>query len=540
MSKICPAAETDMYEPYDPFNSALTSIRVNSGYIVQNHQNTSAHTAESEEQYLTSSSSLSNSQIFDINQHNVKKSQNSQQDVHNNQTNTSHVKTNTDQHAEPKREWWEPVIPLALPVVEASKQVGNPELEIRLGNIGRNGDFMSGVTKEWFLHHIQKMESVQDVWTSVSSWTQMEEYIFNDGIRVRRVPQGLSVFLRKASIKHYDIPLKGSQYDLRLMLKSESPAQLKCGKPLWVRFKERKSFTYKHTFVYDFTKVWEGETIKQAQTASPKYEIEIECLNNSLDNEYITKSLLLKCSDLLEPPPYAKTPQLRTQRFHNNDYQNYGRFNRGHNGRNYNRNNGRHPYHDTYNNKQQQVYDRPYTNQSYSSHHSNNRSYNNHSNNHSHNNRSYNHHSHNHPPVNNQQIVEDIQVFGKFGMDDFVQVLGNEIKNTKTQAQKRPKSRKSEDLIADATAIPSHQSEVQIQKQAQQPWIPILQNAAVQTIQVQNTMQTVAVQTSQPVTPIQPITTTPIQNIAVHSNVPRASINRNILANMGRLQIPSK
>jgi hypothetical protein len=250
-----------MDEQYDPYNSALTATRVNSDYHVEN----------TVDEYLTSTVTP---QLHD---------------------------------REDDNQWWKNILPFTVPVVDAAKSVRNPELEIRLGKLSYN-DFSSGVDKAWFMFHLSRMESVKDVWTNIPTWSQMEEFIFDDGVRVRRKPQGVSHFIRKASIKHYDIRLKDTHYDLRMMLKSESPAHLKCGKYNWVRFKERKSFIYKGMVMYDFTKVWEAKTIDRALCSVPKYEIEIECINLSLDREYIAKNLLVKCADLLISPPNFTLP----------------------------------------------------------------------------------------------------------------------------------------------------------------------------------------------------------------------------------------
>lgn len=89
------------------------------------------------------------------------------------------------------------------------------------------------------------------------------------------------------------------------------PTQIKYGNPEWIRFKERKTFRYK-TFIYDFTKVWEGRTEVSAKNSIPKYEIEIECHDLNQDSSYLSKSFLLKAQDLLLPVPKPQPHPMAT------------------------------------------------------------------------------------------------------------------------------------------------------------------------------------------------------------------------------------
>lgn len=89
-----------------------------------------------------------------------------------------------------------------------------------------------------------------------------------------------------------------SNYDLRFILKSETPYTLSSGIPTWVRLRKRTSFRYKQ-FSYDFSIVKEGPNVSQAQLAPPRHEIEIECINLLGDPSYLAKSLTMKAADLL-------------------------------------------------------------------------------------------------------------------------------------------------------------------------------------------------------------------------------------------------
>jgi hypothetical protein len=479
MSKVYPAAP-NLYEPYDPFNSALVPNGAKSAQSEENQTHKTEEDAEAGEQYLTSKRIIQRSL-----------------------THTSIAPPVKPHYTQNK--WWEPILPFILPVVDVAKQVRNPELEIRLGTANESGEFVSGVSKHWFLHHIGKMESADvSTWTSVPEWTLIEEYVFQDGIRVRRSPRGLSVFIRKVSIKHYDVPLRGAQYDLRLMLKSESPAQLKCGEPLWVRFKERKSFTYKNSVTYDFTKVWEGRCIAEAQRSIPKYEIEIECINVSLDREYIAKSLLLKCSDLLTPPPHQQLePRREPPIHHNNRNQHYN--NRNQRGRG-----GYHKYQRNDNHRP-----RPYPRQDQPE-----------------------------KPTFNSNPMEFFSEFEQ-AIDANVREQSTYKRPTRTPPQQQTDPKLEHTQPQSVTQPPTQQS-------TDQPWVPppgLVQGIATLFSQVfptqtppqvppsqQPQVQTQPPVQTQPQAQVQP----PVQIQPVQTVRPPVRINRNVLATLGRLNIPNK
>jgi hypothetical protein len=48
-----------------------------------------------------------------------------------------------------KEEWWKPIIEKIVPIVELSKTIIYPELEVRLGKFGKYGEFRNGVKRDW-------------------------------------------------------------------------------------------------------------------------------------------------------------------------------------------------------------------------------------------------------------------------------------------------------------------------------------------------------------------------------------------------------
>lgn len=231
-------------------------------------------------------------------------------------------------------DWWLAVIPLLEPITIRAQSTHNSELEIRLGKFimpritsktfdRRNRfysqeltrdftEFQNGVSKEWFEGHLSRFEK-SNHWTNQPKWNRIEEFVYRDQVRMRREPGGYASFIKKSiHIRNFDIPLSGSRSDLRVSLKTETPTQIRCGVPDWIRFKERISFLHKNTFQYDFTIVWEGKTIQEALNSKPCYEIEVECTNLSQNSRYLTESMLLKSKDLLAFPVWNE-PKTKRQ-----------------------------------------------------------------------------------------------------------------------------------------------------------------------------------------------------------------------------------
>jgi hypothetical protein len=198
--------------------------------------------------------------------------------------------------------WWTypPLFNGALDVVNESKTLYRSEIEVRLGKFAHDGTFVSGVSEQFFFDKIQMLASAP-VGTFVESyqWARMVEYIYPDDARIRVPENEFARFMKKSTVRNFNVPLDGAPYDFRVSLKTEHDAQIAPAIPEMVRIKERKSFNYRNIMVYDFTKVWSGRHVRDAMGQPPLYEIEIECLDQRPDPDYITKSLFMKVTDLL-------------------------------------------------------------------------------------------------------------------------------------------------------------------------------------------------------------------------------------------------
>ena len=219
---------------------------------------------------------------------------------------------------------WNGIVHQIEELVELSQNTINAELEVHIGRLEKQDKkrFRSGVSLVWFEEQLKKMESF-DKWDHYSKdWERIEEYIFDRDIRLRRNPDGMGTFMKKTLIKGIDIRMDDAKYDLRIVLKSENDSHINYGRPNYYRFKERKTFTHKN-FTYFFTKIWEGKSLNQVCSRTPKYEIELECTKMSTNIAYITKSMLIKCKDLIGQAHYnAPLYQPPTNSYNrSNDYQ---------------------------------------------------------------------------------------------------------------------------------------------------------------------------------------------------------------------------
>jgi len=182
-------------------------------------------------------------------------------------------------------------------LVDLSRNTINAELEVHIGRL-ENKKFISGVSKNWFDQQLLKLESFSGWEDHDKEWNLIEEYIFDKDIRLRRNPDGVGTFMKKTLIKGIDIKMDDAIYDLRIVLKSENNAHINYGEPNYLRFKERKTFTHKN-FTYFFSKIWEGKNLDQICKKQPKYEIELECTKMIDDSKYLTKSMIIKCKDII-------------------------------------------------------------------------------------------------------------------------------------------------------------------------------------------------------------------------------------------------
>lgn len=199
-------------------------------------------------------------------------------------------------------------------LLRLSQYTINAELEVHIGrkkkrepntsNTFRNNAvsgsvFCSGVSLSWFEDQLKKRESFREWEQCSKDWEKIEEYVFDNDVRLRRIhPNGIATFMKKTTIKGLDISIPDAKYDLRFVLKSENDAHFNYGNPVYYRFKERKYFKHGN-FTYFFTKVWEGKTMEHVLENAPKYEIEIEGNQMANDFHLLAHSMMSKCRDLI-------------------------------------------------------------------------------------------------------------------------------------------------------------------------------------------------------------------------------------------------
>lgn len=210
-------------------------------------------------------------------------------------------------------------------MVQEARSTLYMELEVRLGRLDPSGRrFDPGVTRETFEKQLERCEGSPHLRPVVGldgvAWSESTDFFLEcdasagagsgSVVRASKDERGLSVFVRKETKSQYDCRVgSSSQYDLRVSLKSEVPAQAVAGRTTLVRYKSRRSFLYRDTFRYDFTYVWQGDSLERARASPPRHEIEVECLHvryNKSDGRpascsYVARSLLMKAADMLAP-----------------------------------------------------------------------------------------------------------------------------------------------------------------------------------------------------------------------------------------------
>lgn len=110
--------------------------------------------------------------------------------------------------------WWKPLVSQIQPLVGMAKTIRYPEIEVRLGKFRTDSnqrcEFTSGVQRDWFLYHLQRLES-SNVWNNQPFWDRTFEFVFRDEIRARGSVCGLTTFIRKDTVKGFDSPLVGKK-----------------------------------------------------------------------------------------------------------------------------------------------------------------------------------------------------------------------------------------------------------------------------------------------------------------------------------------
>lgn len=206
------------------------------------------------------------------------------------------------------------------------KNKKNIEFEARMGIIDvSSGKFSPGCSKEDMENLLGKFERAQCGTFEVSGWEESCDTFFHaPGIssQVRATSWGDSekisyncVNVVKTCISKIDTVSKQTpSLSWRIVLNIEQQLLTEnlptFVKPLYVRIKQRRSFTYMNpdktvSWRYDLTLTWSGKNKHEAEksqiTNEPKYEFEIELVyaHDDVSIDYLTESMLLKMCDHL-------------------------------------------------------------------------------------------------------------------------------------------------------------------------------------------------------------------------------------------------
>lgn len=188
------------------------------------------------------------------------------------------------------------------------------ELETRLGTISANGRFTPSVSREFFMHWLEKLESYHE-WNTVNDWAESMDVIWaNDvrGTKTMDLNESRMTFQKKKLIRNMTFLCKERPYSIRMSLKTEIPVE---GIPQQdsklIRIKRRKEFNYKNIVMYSFTVISEAkDKIRAIKNGRKSYEIEFELMNmdncRRRDASYLVATLLEKPIDFLgRTVPYS-------------------------------------------------------------------------------------------------------------------------------------------------------------------------------------------------------------------------------------------
>jgi hypothetical protein len=156
------------------------------------------------------------------------------------------------------------------------------EAEIRLGKAS-DASFNASIDESDFQHLLSFLQQFSQ-WKRQTPFERSIDYFFK--WRNRTIRSSVTTVHNQLKVDHVykettdSVLIKLSDIDVRISLKEEVhvhelPTFVNTD---FVRIKERKSF-YFNQWRYDFTKVWQGKSVSEAeQLSTPRYEVEVECL----------------------------------------------------------------------------------------------------------------------------------------------------------------------------------------------------------------------------------------------------------------------
>lgn len=173
-------------------------------------------------------------------------------------------------------------------LIQKYKSVKNIEIEIRLGII-EDSKFNSGLNSEDFYNKIkERLDSCQE-------WTKIEKINYKEKINgnIKKIDNS---FICKKKLETIDFNFKGTPYDFRISICSETPIEVNKFDPILIRNKYRTSYYYKEC-KFDLTKVeteYNNEIVENEE-----FEIELLNLNSITSDLYRAHSALLKIYDII-------------------------------------------------------------------------------------------------------------------------------------------------------------------------------------------------------------------------------------------------
>lgn len=173
-------------------------------------------------------------------------------------------------------------------LIQKYKSVKNIEIEIRIGII-EDSKFNSGLNSEDFYNKIkERLDSSQ-------KWTKIEKINYKEKIN-GNIKKIYNSFICKKKLETIDFNFKGTPYDFRISICSETPIEVNNFNPILIRNKDRISYYYKEC-KFDLTKVeteYNNEIVENEE-----FEIELLNLNSSTSDLYRAHSALLKIYDII-------------------------------------------------------------------------------------------------------------------------------------------------------------------------------------------------------------------------------------------------
>lgn len=181
----------------------------------------------------------------------------------------------------------EPAIKVLEKLIEKYKKVPNIEIEIKLGRI--DDKFMTGIHSEIFYN---KIKTTLD---SYSGWDSINHENIVDYIKDSYRKNGDTI-IHKKKLESATFNFKGTPYDFRISVSTETPCNLNSFKHSLIRRKNRTSYVYKECKL-ELTKVEEENNDEIVE--NEEFEVELIKLNSNTSDLYRAHSAILKIRDII-------------------------------------------------------------------------------------------------------------------------------------------------------------------------------------------------------------------------------------------------